>query len=94
MYLGVKATTGEREVIVASRNGVWLTRTGGRQREKDGERSNVETIVAVPWSKNEADAKMDVERPEGEVVMMDKDYKKKTEDGRTCSGTIESVRNT
>ena len=33
--------------------------------------------MAVPWRKNEDDAKVDGERPEGEVVMMDKDYKEK-----------------
>ena len=36
------------------------------------ERSNLETIVAVPWRENEDDAKIDGERPKGEVVMVDK----------------------
>ena len=43
------------------------------------ERSNLGMIVAVPWCKKEDDANMDGERLEGEVVMMDKDYKEKLE---------------
>ena len=35
--------------------------------------------MAVPWRKNEDDAKMDGERLEGEVVIMDKDCKEKLE---------------
>ena len=34
-------------------------------------------IVAVPWRKNEDNAKMDGERRKGELVMMDKDLKEK-----------------
>ena len=43
------------------------------------DRSNLEMIVAVPWRKNADDAKMDGERPKGEVVTMDNDYKEKLE---------------
>ena len=43
------------------------------------ERSNLEMIVAVPWRKNEDDEKMDGERLEGEVVLMDKDFRDKLE---------------
>ena len=36
-------------------------------------------IVAVPWRKNADDAKMDGERLNGEVVMMDRDFKEELE---------------
>ena len=78
MCLGIKETTGE--VIAGSQNGGWLTRTVWRKTARERwERSNVEMIVAVPWRKNEDDAKMDGERQKGEVVMMDNDYKEKLE---------------
>ena len=35
--------------------------------------------MAVSWRKNEDDAKMDGDRLQGEVVMMDEDYKEKLE---------------
>ena len=41
----------------------------GKTATERWERSNLEMIVAVPWRKNEDDAKMDGERLEGEVVM-------------------------
>ena len=34
---------------------------------------------------------MDGERVKGEVVMLEKNYKEKARDGRTCPGTLESV---
>ena len=78
MCLGIKETTGE--VIVGSQNGGWLTRTVRRKTARERwERSNVEMTVAVPWRKNEDDAKVDGERQKGEVVMMDNDYKGKLE---------------
>ena len=49
-------------------------------------------IVAVPWRKDEDDAKMDGECLKGEVVMVDKDYKEKLETEehvppkRVCAG--------
>ena len=39
--------------------------------EEDSEKDGNEAIVAVPWRKNEDDAKMDGKRLKGEVVMMD-----------------------
>ena len=91
MFLGIKATT--EEVIVGNRNVVLLTRTVGRKTARERwKRSNLELIVAVPWRKNEYDAKMDGERLKGEVVMMDKDYNEKLE--ITCSGAKECVHNT
>ena len=78
IYLGVKATTAE--VIMGHRNGVWLTRTVRRKPAKERwDRSNLETVVAVPWRKNENDPKMDGERLKSEVIMMDKEYKEKLE---------------
>ena len=54
-----------------------LTRTVRRQPERERwERSNLDKIV---WRKNEDDPEMDGEKLEGEVVMMDKDYKGKLE---------------
>ena len=53
VYRCIKATTGE--VILRNPNGVWLTRMV--RRKKRWERSNLEMIVAVPWRKNEDDAK-------------------------------------
>ena len=74
VYLGIKASTGdhrrEPEWGVAHKNGP----------EEDSERkmrSNLEMIVAVPWTKNPDDAKLDGERRQGDVVMMDKDYQEK-----------------
>ena len=64
--LGIKATLGD--VIVENLNGVWLTRTVRRKTARERQ-----TVVAVPWRKNEDDAKMDGERLQGEVVMMDKE---------------------
>ena len=69
--LGIKATTGK--VIVGTRNGVEPTRT------ERWDRSNLEMIVAVPWRKNEDDAKMDGERLKGDVVEMEQDCKENLE---------------
>ena len=83
MYVGTKATS--REVIVENWNGVWLTRTVRVKTAKERwERSNQDVPVAVPWRKNEGDEKMDGERPEGEVVLMDKDNKEKLENTVRC----------
>ena len=61
MYFGIKATTGE--VIVGNRNDVWLTRTVLRKTAREiWDRCNLEIIVAVPWRKNEDDAKTVGER--------------------------------
>ena len=77
LYLGIKPTG---EVIVRDRCGVWLTRTVRRTTAKEKwERSNLEMIVAVPWRKHEDDSNMDGKRVQGEVVLMDKDYREKLE---------------
>ena len=74
--LGIKASAGE--VIVGDRNGVWITRTVRKKTAKERcERSNLQMIVAVPLRKNEDDEKMDGERLEGEVVLMDNDFRDK-----------------
>ena len=76
--LGSKATIGE--VIVGERNGVRLTRTVRKKTATERcERSNLEMIVAVPLRKNDDGEKMDGERLEGEVVLMDKDFRDKLE---------------
>ena len=83
VYVGTKATS--REVIVENWNGVWLTRTVRVKTAKERwERRNQDVPVAVPWRKNEGDEKMDGERPEGEVVLMDKDNKEKLENTVRC----------
>ena len=67
---------------MGNRNGVWLTRTVRRKPAKERwDRSNLEMVVAVPWRKNEDDPKMDGERLESEVIVMDKEYKEKLEAG-------------
>ena len=87
--LSIKATTGQ--VIVGNLNGVWLKRTVQRKTaEQRWERTNFEMVVAVPWRKHEDDATLDGERLKQEDVR-DRDHKEKTGDGRTCSGTEETV---
>ena len=76
MYFGTSAITGEASWVTAMAFGS-QGRSGGRQRGKDGTRSYLEVIVAVPWRKKEDDAKMDGERLKGDVVMMDKNYTEK-----------------
>ena len=76
--LGIKATTGK--VFVGTQNGVEPTRTVLRKTARERwDRSNLEMIVAVPWRKNEDDAKMDGERLKGDVVEMDQDCKENLE---------------
>ena len=65
---------------MGNRNDVWLTRTVLRKTAREiWDRCNLEILVAVPWRKNEDDAKTVGERQRGEVVMVDKDYKEKLE---------------
>ena len=47
--------------------------------------------MAVPWRKNDDDAKMDEERPKGDDG---RGLQGDAGDGGTCSGAEESVRNT
>ena len=65
---------------MGSRNGVRLTRTVRKKTARERwDRKNLEMIVAVPWRKNEYDAKMDRERQQAEAVMMDKSYNERLE---------------
>ena len=91
MCLGSKATIGE--VNVGESNGVWLTRTVRKKTATERcERSNLEMIVAVPLRKNEDGEKMNGERLEGEVVLMDKDFRDKLEmEEHVCIRIEESV---
>ena len=78
VHWDTKATSGE--VIVRNRNGVSAHRKIQKKTARQGwDPSNLEMIVAVPWRKNEDDAKMDGEGLKGELVMMDKDHKEKLE---------------
>ena len=57
-----------------------LTRTVRRKPAKERwDRSNLETVVAVPWRKNGDDPKMDGECLKNEVVVMDKEYRENLE---------------
>ena len=64
---------------MANRNGAWLTRTVQRKTAKETwDRSNLEMIVAGD-ARTKTVPMMNGERLKGEVVLMDKDYKKKLE---------------
>ena len=71
-----------------------VSRGEGRQRGKRWDLSNLEMIVALPWRKNEDDAKMDGEcrkrrsRDDGQGLQGEGG------DEGTCFGARESVHNT
>ena len=59
-------------VVVVNRNIVWLTSTVLRTTAPNRlERSDLQMIAVLPWCKNEDDENTDVERHEGETVLMD-----------------------
>ena len=59
---------------MGNRNTVWLRRTVLRTTAPNSlERSDLQMIAVLPWSKNEDDENTDGERHEGEVALMDKE---------------------
>ena len=69
-------------------------RSEGRQRGKDGTDAIWRMIVAVPWRKNEDDAKMDGEGLEKRSRDDGQGFHGEAGDGGRCSGAEESAHNT
>ena len=65
---------------MGNRNGVCLTRTVRRKPAKERwDRSNLDIVLAVQWSKNEDDPWMDEERLKSRVIVMEKEYRERLE---------------